>query len=125
MHRTKKEYEKLQGPSNIQWYAYQNYTRLLNRGYESQQSLVRGHADSKRTQMPDQATIPSKTLNQHRWRNQNILEQNQIQTVSIYQSNPSEDPRRKTSTPGRYLNQRKDKILSISKQSQKERTTST
>jgi hypothetical protein len=29
--------------------------------------------------------LPNKTLNQHRWRNQNITGQNQIQTVSIYQ----------------------------------------
>jgi hypothetical protein len=93
--------------------------------YESQKSLVRGHADSKRTQMPAQATIASKTLNQQRWRNQNIPGQNQIQTVSTYQSCPTEDPRRKISTQGRYLYQRKDKILSISQQSQKERTLST
>jgi hypothetical protein len=60
-----------------------------------------------------QATISSKTLNQHRWRNQNIPDKNQIQTVSIYQSRPTEDPRRKTPTQGGYLHQRKDKILSI------------
>ena len=35
--------------------------------------------------MSTQATIPSKTLNKHRWRKQNIPGQNQIQTVSIYQ----------------------------------------
>ena len=46
--------------------------------------------------MPAQATVPSKTLNQHRWRNLNIPGQNQIQTVSIYQFIPTEDPRRKT-----------------------------
>jgi hypothetical protein len=75
--------------------------------------------------MPAQDTIPSKTLNQHRWRNINIPLQNQIQIVSIYQFSPTEDPRRKTPTQGRYLHQRKDKILSISQQGQKERTTST
>jgi hypothetical protein len=32
--------------------------------------------------MPAQATIPSKTINQHRWNNQNITGQNQIQTIS-------------------------------------------
>ena len=53
------------------------------------------NTDPKRTQMPGQATIPSKTLNQHRWRKQNITGQNQIQTVSIYQPSPTEDPRRK------------------------------
>jgi hypothetical protein len=65
---------------------------------ESQKSLVRGHADSKRTQMPAQATIPSKYLDQHRWRNQNITGQNEIQRGSIYQYSPTEDPRRKIST---------------------------
>lgn len=56
-------------------------------------------------------------LNQHRWRNQNIPGQNHIQTVSIYQPSPTEDPRRKTPTQGRNLHQRQDKILSISQQS--------
>ena len=80
---------------------------------------------SCRTQMLAHATIPSKTLNHHRWRNQNILGQNQIQTVPIYQSRPTKDPNRKTPTQGKYLHQRKEKILSILEQSQKERTTST
>ena len=71
--------------------------------------------------MPAQVTIPSKTLNQHRWRNLNIPGQNQIQTVSIYQFIPTEDPRRKITIQGRYLHQRKDKILSISQQNQKEK----
>jgi hypothetical protein len=35
--------------------------------------------------MPAQDTTSSKTLNKHRWRNQNIPGQNQILTVSIYQ----------------------------------------
>jgi hypothetical protein len=70
--------------------------------------------------MPAQAIIHSKTINQHRWRNLNIPEQNQIQTVYIYQPNPTEDPGRKIPTQGRYLHQRKDKILSISQQSQKQ-----
>jgi hypothetical protein len=69
--------------------------------------------------MPAQATIPSKTLNQLTWRKQNIPGQYQIQTISIYQSNSTEAPRKKTSTQGRHLNQRKDKILSISQQSKK------
>ena len=51
--------------------------------------------------MPAQDTIPSKTLNQHRWRTQSIPRQNQIQTVSIYQSSPTEIPGRKTPTQGR------------------------
>jgi hypothetical protein len=37
-------------------------------------------SDPKRTQMPAQATIPSKTLNYHRQRNQDIPGQNQIYT---------------------------------------------
>jgi hypothetical protein len=40
---------------------------------------------------------------------------------SIY----TEDPGRKTPTQGRYLYQRKDKILSISKPSQKQAATNT
>jgi hypothetical protein len=47
---------------------FYNY-RLLIRDYESQKILDRCHTDPKRTQMPDQATIASKTLNYHRWRN--------------------------------------------------------
>ena len=42
------------------------------RDYESQKILERYYTDPKRTQMPAQATIPSKTLNYHRWRNQSI-----------------------------------------------------
>jgi hypothetical protein len=42
------------------------------RNYESQKILGRYHTDPKRTQMPVQGTIPSKTLNYHRWRNQSI-----------------------------------------------------
>jgi hypothetical protein len=37
-----------------------------------QKILGRSHTESRRTQMPAQATIPRKTLNYHRWRNQNI-----------------------------------------------------
>ena len=40
-------------------------------------------------------------------------------TISIYQSSPTKDPRRKTPTQGRYLHQRKDKILSIHKKDKK------
>ena len=35
-------------------------------------NLVRGHAESKRAEMPDQASKHSKTLNQHKLRKQNI-----------------------------------------------------
>ena len=51
---------------------YQNYTRLINRDSKSQKILGRCHRDTKRTQMPTQANIPSKNLNYHRWRNQDI-----------------------------------------------------
>jgi hypothetical protein len=45
----------------------------FTRDYESQKILYnRCCTDLKRTKMPGQATIPSKTLNYHRWRNQNI-----------------------------------------------------
>ena len=69
--------------------------------------------------MVAQATISSKTLNQHRWRNQNIPGQTQKQTVSIHQLRPGEDPGRKTPTQERYMHQRKEKIEIISQQSQK------
>ena len=44
-------------------YTYQSYTRLLTRDYESQKNLDRCYTDTKRTQMPVQASIPSKTPN--------------------------------------------------------------
>jgi hypothetical protein len=49
----------------------------------------------------------------------------EIQTGSIYQPSPTEDPGRKTPSQGRYQQKIKDKILSISKQSKKQRATST
>jgi hypothetical protein len=45
---------------------------------KSQKILGRCHTDSKRTKIPAQDTIPSKTLNYHRWRNQGIPRHNQI-----------------------------------------------
>jgi hypothetical protein len=42
------------------------------RDYESQKILIIYHTDPKRTQMPALATIPNKTLNYHRCRNQSI-----------------------------------------------------
>jgi hypothetical protein len=39
---------------------------------ESQKILGRYCIDTKRTQMPAQATIPSRTLNYHRWRNKDV-----------------------------------------------------
>jgi hypothetical protein len=64
MHKTKSiKSSKEKRSSNIYRQTYQNYDSLLARDYESLKILVRGHADSKRTQMPAQATIPRKTLN--------------------------------------------------------------
>ena len=37
-----------------------------------------GRGDPKRAQMPAQTTIPSKTPSYHKWRNQDIPEQNQM-----------------------------------------------
>jgi hypothetical protein len=39
---------------------------------KSQKIMGRCHAHPKRTKMPAQATIPSKTINHQGWRNQNI-----------------------------------------------------
>jgi hypothetical protein len=52
--------------------------QIFNRDIRSQKSLKRGLADTKRTQMPAQPTIPNKTINQYKWRNQNIPGQNQM-----------------------------------------------
>ena len=69
-----------------------------SRDYESQKILGRCHTDPKRTQTPAQATISSKTLNYHRWRNQSIPCQNEIHTISFHKYSPSEDNKGKTST---------------------------
>ena len=68
--------------------------------YESQKSLDRCYTDTKRTQIPAQATIPSQTLNYHRWRNQRIPRQNQIHTLSFHESSPSKDNKRKEAIQG-------------------------
>lgn len=119
MHRTKKSIKSCEGKmsSNMQRQTDQNYTRLLNRDYESQKRLVRGHADSKRTQMPAQPTIPSKTLNQHRWRKQNITGKTKFKQyllcVSINLSLQKILEGKLQHKEGTYT-KRKDKILSIS-----------
>jgi hypothetical protein len=46
--------------SNIYMETYQNYTRFLKRGSKCQNILGRYHTDPKRTQVPTQATMPSK-----------------------------------------------------------------
>ena len=63
--------------------------------------------------MPVQATIPSKTLNQHSWRKQNNSEQNQIQTISTNQ--PYRGSWKENCNTRKYLHHRKYKILSTTK----------
>jgi hypothetical protein len=57
--------------------------------------------------MPAQATMPSKTLNYRRWRNQDILWQNQIYTISFQKSSLTKDNRWKTPTQGGKRHPRK------------------
>ena len=73
---------------------------FFTRDSESQKSLDRCYTDTKRTQMPAQATIPGQTLNYHRWRNQSIPGQNQIHTISFHESSPSKDNNRKEAIQG-------------------------
>jgi hypothetical protein len=54
-------------------------------------------------------TIPSKTLNYHRWRNQSIPWQNQIHTISFQESKPSKDNKGKTPEQGGEQCHRKGK----------------
>ena len=67
-------------------------TELLELHQTSHQKCF---TDLKRTEMLAQATIPSKTLNYHRWRNQSIPGQNQIHTLYFHESSPSKDKNRK------------------------------
>jgi hypothetical protein len=50
--------------------------------------------------MPAQATILSKTLNYHRWRNQSIPRGTQIHTITFLEFSPSKNNKAKTSTQG-------------------------
>jgi hypothetical protein len=95
--------------SNIKKHTYQNYTRLLTGDYKNQKILCRCHTDPKRTQMPAQATIPSKTLNYHKWKNQDIPRQKQIYKISFHKSSPTKDNRWKTPIQGGKLYTRKSK----------------
>jgi hypothetical protein len=74
-----------------------------------QKILDRCYTDTKRTQMPAQATIPSKTLNYHRWRNQSTPQQNKIHTISFHESSPSKDNNWKIPTQRWKLHCRKSK----------------
>jgi hypothetical protein len=71
--------------------------------------------------MPAQATIPSKTLNKHRWRKQN----NPGKKIQAVSTNPALQRILEGKLQHKEGTYTKDKILSISKQSQKERTTNT
>jgi hypothetical protein len=75
--------------------------------------LDRCYADPKRTQVPAQATIPSQTLNYHRWRNQSIPLQNQNHTLSFHESSPSNDNKGKAPTQGQKLHPRKSKKVML------------
>jgi hypothetical protein len=81
--------------------------------------MGKGHTDHKRTQMPAQATIPSKMLNYHRWRNQDISLQNQIYTISFHKSNHTKDNRQKMPTQRGKLHCRKSKKVLFFQQTQK------
>jgi hypothetical protein len=48
--------------------------------------------------MPAQATIPSKTLNYYKWRNQSIPWKKQIYIISFHESSLSKDNKEKTPT---------------------------
>ena len=83
---------------------------FFTRNYESQKFLDRCYTDTKRTQIPAQTTIPKQTLNYHRWRKQNIPQQNQIYTISFHKSSPSKDNnRKKKPIQGQKLCPRKSK----------------
>jgi hypothetical protein len=74
--------------------------------------------------MPAQATIPGQTLNYHRWRNQSILPQNQIHTLSFHEYSPSKDNNRKKPIEGWKSRPRKSKKV-IPQQTNKKTTTKT
>jgi hypothetical protein len=59
----------VRGKCQVTYQDYQNYTRFFTRDYGSQKILDRCYTNTKRTQMPAQAIIPSQTFNYHRWRN--------------------------------------------------------
>jgi hypothetical protein len=52
-------------------------------------------------QLPAQATIPSQTLNYHRWRNQSFPRKIQIHTLSFHKFSLSKDNNRKEAIQGR------------------------
>ena len=74
--------------------------------------------------MPAQATIPSQTLNYHRWRNQSIPGQNQIHKLSVHKSSPSKDNDSKEAIQGRKSHSRTSKKV-IPQQTKKKTATGT
>jgi len=62
--------------------------------------------------MPTQVTLPSKTLNYHRWRNQDVPCQNQIYTISSHKSNLTKDNRWKTPIEGSIPSKKQENNLS-------------
>jgi hypothetical protein len=75
--------------------------------------------------MPTQTTIPNKTLNYHKWRNQDIPRQKQIYTISFYKSSPTKDKKWEMPTQGGKLQPRKSKKVIFFQQTQKKITTQT
>jgi hypothetical protein len=59
--------------------------------------------------MPAQTTIPNKTLNYYGGRNQSIPWQNQIYTISFYESSSLKDNKGKTPIQGEKLHSRNSK----------------
>jgi hypothetical protein len=74
--------------------------------------------------MPTQVTIPNKTLNYYRWRNQDIPCQKQIYTISLNKSSSPKDNRWKMPTKGGKLLSRKSKKVNF-QQTQKKIATQT
>ena len=62
--------------------------------------IAPNNKDPKRRQMVALASIPSKYLSYHKWRNQSISWQNQIYTLSFQKSSPSKENKGKGPTQG-------------------------
>ena len=74
--------------------------------------------------MPTQATIPSQTFNDLRWRNKIIPQENQIHTLSFHESCPSNDNNIKKKVQGQKPLPRKSKKI-IPQQTKKKTATRT
>jgi hypothetical protein len=71
--------------------------------------------------VPAQATIPSKTLNYHKWRNQDIPQQNQIYTIFLHKSRSSKDNRWKIPPQEGKIHLRKSKKVIFKQNKQTKR----